>query len=85
MNNDTICAETIAYEYASKDTSKVIVLACVMGVVVTFVLGMGMCLSMGRWARRRRHDGAGDCFGVLGLVGAGCNYPIYKKLLQVGK
>ena len=61
MNTDKIYAEAIATEYAPKDTSKVLALkkldrkaknkanifAYTFGIVMTLVLGTGMCLSMG--------------------------------------
>ena len=61
MNTDKIYAEAIANEYAPKDTSKVLALkkldrkaknkanifAYTFGIVMTLVLGTGMCLSMG--------------------------------------
>ena len=60
MNTDKIFAESIANEYAPKDTSKVIALrkldrkakgpanifAYSFGILMTLVLGLGMCLSM---------------------------------------
>ena len=60
MNTDKIYAEAIANEYAPKDTSKVLALkkldrkaknpanifAYSFGVVMTLLLGLGMCLSM---------------------------------------
>lgn len=96
MNTDKIYAETIANEYAPKDTSKVVALkkldkkakskanifAYTMGVVMTLLLGTGMCLSMGTIG----NGSAGSTLlGILGLVGVGCNYPVYKKLLRAGK
>ncbi len=59
MNTDKIFAEAIANEYAPKDTSKVVALrkldrkaknpanifAYSFGVLMTLVLGLGMCLS----------------------------------------
>lgn len=100
MNTDKIFAEAIANEYAPKDTSKVLALrkldrkakgpanifAYSFGVLMTLVLGLGMCLSMqvigGGSALM---TGAGVLLGILGLVGVGVNYPIYKKLLRTGK
>ena len=89
MNTDKIYAEAIANEYAPKDTSKVIALkkldwkarskavvfAYSFGILMTLVLGVGMCLAMG----------AGIVIGLLGIAGVGVNYPIYKKLLAAGK
>ena len=53
---------------------------------MTMVLGVGMCLSMGVLG-----DGntamfiVGIVVGILGLIGVGVNYPIYRKLLESGK
>ena len=100
MNTDKIFAEAIANEYAPKKTSKVIALkkldrkaksmanifAYTFGVLMTMVLGVGMCLSMGVLG-----DGntamfiVGIVVGILGLIGVGVNYPIYRKLLESGK
>ena len=100
MNTDKIYAEAIANEYAPKDTSKVVALrkldrkaktpanifAYSFGVGVTLLLGLGMCLSMGVIGDGSlMMSGSGILLGVLGLVGVGVNYPIYKKLLQSGK
>ena len=100
MNTDKIYAEAIANEYAPKDTSKVVALkkldrkakskanifAYTFGIIMTLVLGFGMCLSM-----KVIGDGStlmmmvGIVVGVIGILGVGINYPIYKKLLGSGK
>ncbi len=100
MNTDKIYAEAIANEYAPKDTSKVVALkkldrkakskanifAYTFGIMMTLVLGVGMCLSM-----KVIGDGSsfmmvvGIIVGVIGIVGISVNYPIYKKLLENGK
>ena len=94
MNTDKIYAEAIANEYAPKEASKVLALkkldmkakskanifAYTFGVVMALVLGTGMCLSMGIPA-----VGAGIAVGIIGIVGVGVNYPIYRKLLDAGK
>ena len=100
MNTDKIFAEAIANEYAPKDTSKVVALkkldrkakgpantfAYSFGILMTLVFGLGMCLSMqivgGGGALM---TGGGILLGIVGLVGVGLNYPIYKKLLRSGK
>ena len=100
MNTDKIFAEAIANEYAPKDTSKVVALrkldrkakgtanifAYTFGVLMTLVLGLAMCLSMqvigGGGVLM---TGAGILLGILGIIGVGLNYPIYKKLLRTGK
>ena len=100
INTDKIFAEAIANEYAPKNASKVVALkkldrkakrtanifAYTFGVLMTLVLGAGMCLSMGVLG-----DGSpaalavGIAVGVFGLAGVGINYPIYRKLLENGK
>ena len=100
MNTDKIFAEAIANEYAPKDTSKVVALrkldrkaknpanifAYSFGVGMTLLLGLGMCLSMGVIGDGGlMMSGGGILLGILGMVGAGVNYPIYKKLLRTGK
>ena len=53
---------------------------------MALVLGLGMCLSMqvigGGGVLM---TGAGILLGILGLIGVGLNYPVYKKLLRSGK
>ena len=100
MNTDKIFAEAIANEYAPKDTSKVVALrkldwkarskatifAYSFGIVMTLVLGIGMCLSMQVIGGGGiLMTGAGILLGILGIVGVGLNYPVYKKLLRSGK
>ena len=100
MNTDKIFAEAIANEYAPKNTSKVVALkkldrkakskaeifAYSFGVIMSLVLGIGMCLTM-----EVIGDGsiiamvAGVVIGVAGIAGISVNYPIYKKLLASGK
>ena len=97
MNTDKIFAEAIANEYAPKDASKVVALrkldrkakapanifAYGFGILMTLILGLGMCLSMqviGNGGLLM--TGAGI---LLGIVGVGLNYPVYKKLLRSGK
>lgn len=100
MNTDKIYAESIANEYATKETTKVVqlkkldkkaklpanVFAYTFGIVFALVLGVGMCLCMNVIG-----DGStammaiGVCVGILGIVGVGVNYPIYKKILAKGK
>jgi len=100
MNTDKIFAESIAKEYAQKNTSKIIALkkldwkakrtatlfVYTFGVLMTLVLGMGMCLSMkviGNGSNAVMI--AGIVIGCIGIVGVSVNYPIYKKLLESGK
>ena len=100
MNTDKIYAEQIANEYAPKKTSKVIALkkldqkakrpaeifTLTFGVIFALVFGTGMSLCMGV-------IGGGTILlmvigiivGIVGLVGCGINYTIYKKMLEKGK
>ena len=100
MNTDKAYAEKIASEYAPKETRKVVALkkldnraklpanifAYTFGVVMTLLLGVGMCLSM-----KVIGDGStlftvlGVVVGVIGIVGVSVNYPIYKKILESSK
>lgn len=100
MNTDKIYAEQLANEYAPKDTSKVVALrkldaraklpaavfTYTFGIITALVAGVGMCLSM-----KVVGNGSAAMFvlgvivGIIGLLGMGVNYPIYKKLLAQGK
>lgn len=100
MNTDKIYAEHLANEYAPKDDSKVIalrkldaraklpatVVTYTFGILSALVTGVGMCLSM-----RVIGSGSNAMFvlgvivGILGLIGMGVNYPVYKTLLAKGK
>lgn len=100
MNTDKIYAEQLANEYASKDTSKVVALrkldkkaklpasvfTYTLGIISALVFGTGMCLAMGQIGGQTAVSFvAGIIIGVIGMVGMGVNYPIYKKLLEKGK
>lgn len=99
MNTDKIYAESIANEYAPKDTSKVLALKKLdrkaknpanvftysFGIVSALVLGLGMCLAMQVIGSGVGMMVLGIVLGVLGIVGAGVNYVIYKRLLEKGK
>ena len=96
MNTDKIYAEQLANEYAPKDTSKVIALrkldaraklpatifTYTFGIITSLIKVVGMCLSM-------KVIGSGTTtmfvlgviIGIIGLIGMGINYPIYKKML----
>lgn len=100
MNTDKIYAEQLANEYAPKDTSKVVALrkldakakrpanifTYTLGVISTLVFGVGMCLSMGQIGSGTTGSFVlGIIIGVLGMVGMGVNYPIYKRIHENGK
>ena len=96
MNTDKILAESIAKDYAPKEDSKIVALkkldnraklpATVFtyswGIVFALVFGAGMSLAM-------QVIGGGMVLGIVvgivGLIGCGVNYPIYKRLLEKGK
>lgn len=100
MNTDKIYAEQIANEYAPKDTSKVGALrkldakakrpaniaAYTLGIISALIFGTGMCLTMGQIGSAGIASfAAGIVIGLVGMVGMGVNYPLYKKLLEQGK
>ncbi len=100
MNTDKIFAEAIANEYAPKNTSRVVALkkldrkaksaanifAYTFGIIMSLVLGVGMCLSMKVIGSGTTLSmAAGIAIGVVGIAGVCVNYPIYKKLLASGK
>ena len=96
MNTDKIYAESIAKEYAMKDNSKIIALrkldakakmpatifTYTCGIVSSLVFGTGMCLAMQVIGNNMI---LGIIIGVIGMIGCGFNYPIYKRLLENGK
>ena len=99
MNTDKIIAESIAKDYAPKESSKIVALkkldnkaklpatiftyAC--GIVSALVFGTGMCLSMQVIGNGLTGMVLGIAVGIIGLIGCGVNYPIYKKMLEKGK
>ena len=100
MNTDKIYAEQLANEYAPKDTSKVIALrkldakakrpAAVFtysfGILFALILGVGMCLTMGQIGSGSTGSFVlGIVIGIIGMVGMGVNYPVYKRILDNGK
>lgn len=99
MNTDKIYAESIANQYAPKDTSKVVALrkldrkakqpseifAYTFGILSTLVLGTGMCLSMEVIGGSGiAAFAAGIILGVAGILGVSFNYPLYKKIRNAG-
>ena len=96
MNTNKIWAESIAKDYAPKDSSKIVALkkldnkaklpatiftySC--GIISALVFGTGMCLAMQVIGSSMV---LGVVIGILGLIGCGINYPIYKKMLEKGK
>ena len=99
MNTDKIIAESIAKEYAPKDNSKIVALkkldnraklpavvfAYSFGIASSLVVGVGMCLAMQVLGSGVASMVLGIIIGIIGFVGCGINYPIYKKKLEKGK
>ena len=100
MNTDKIYAESIANEYAIKDTSKVVALkkldrkakmpadvfGYTFGIIAALVTGFGMCFSMKVIGSGTTGSmAAGIIIGIIGLIGMGINYPVFKKIRENGK
>ena len=99
MNTDKIIAESIAKDYAPKESSKLVALkkldnraklpatiftySC--GIISALVFGTGMCLAMQVIGSGIGGMILGIVVGLIGLIGCGINYPIYKKMLEKGK
>ena len=96
MNTDKIWAESIAKDYAPKDSSKIVALkkldnraklpaivftySC--GIISALVFGTGMCMAMKVIGNSMA---LGIIIGIIGMIGCGVNYPVYKKMLAKGK
>ena len=99
MNTDKIIAESIAKDYAPKESSKLVALKKLdnkaklpatiftysFGVISALVFGTGMCLAMQVIGGGLAGMVLGVVVGIAGLAGCGVNYPIYKKMLEKGK
>ena len=99
MNTDKIIAESIAKEYAPRETSRLVALrkldrkakmpatvfTYTFGIVSALVFGTGMSLSMQVIGGGTMWTVVGLVLGVLGMIGCGVNYPIYAKMLEKGK
>ena len=99
MNTDKIIAESIAKDYAPKESSKLVALkkldnkaklpatiftySC--GIISALIFGTGMCLAMQVIGSGIGGMILGIVVGLIGLMGCGINYPIYKKMLEKGK
>ena len=99
MNTDKIFAESIAKEYAPKDSSKITALrkldrkaklpatifTYTWGIISALVFGTGMCLGMQVIGSGIIGMVIGIIVGIIGMIGCGVNYPIYNKMLENGK
>ncbi len=99
MNTDKIYAESVVNDYAPKRTSKVMALkkldakakrpsdifAFTFGIISSLVFGTGLCFAMQVIGNGVALSVLGIVIGIVGMVGCGINYPLYKKLRQNGK
>lgn len=100
MNTDKIYAEQLANEYAPKDTSRVVALrkldakaklpanifTYTLGTVSALIFGTSMCLAMGQLGSGTTGSFVlGVVIGVLGMIGMGVNYPVYRHILEKGR
>ena len=99
MNTDKIIAESIAKDYAPKESSKLVALKKLdnkaklpatiftysFGIISALVFGTGMCLAMQVIGSGLAGMVLGIIVGIVGLAGCGVNYPLYKKMLEKGK
>lgn len=99
MDTDRILAESIAKEYAPKDSSKIVALkkldrkakmpatvfTYTFGIISSLVAGTGMSLAMQVIGSGTMAMVIGVIVGIIGFVGCGVNYPIYKKMLEKSK
>ncbi|MBR2848821.1 MAG: dihydropteridine reductase [Clostridia bacterium] len=99
MNTDKIYAESIAKEYAPKDNSKIVALrkldkkakmpatvfTYTFGIISALVFGTGMCFAMQVIGSGIAGMLLGIVVGIIGMIGCGVNYPIYKKMIENGK
>ena len=99
MNTDKIIAESIAKEYAPRESSKLVALkkldsraklpatifTYTWGIISALIFGTGMCLAMQVIGSGLAGMVLGIAVGIIGMIGCGVNYPIYKKMLEKGK
>ena len=99
MNTDKIFAESIAKEYAHTDNSKIVALrkldrkakmpatifTYTWGIISALIFGTGMCLDMQVVGSGITSMIIGIIVGIIGMIGCGVNYSIYKKMLENGK
>lgn len=99
MNTDKIYAESIAKDYAPKRDGEIAALkkldakaklpatvfTYTFGITSCLIAGLGMSLAMEAIGGGPLWTGVGIFLGVLGFIGCGVNYPIYKKMLEKGK
>ena len=96
MNTDKIIAESIAKDYAPKESSKIAALKKLdnkaklpatiftysLGIVSSLVFGTGMCLAMNIIGGTTPFMIIGVCVGLVGIAMVSSNYAIYHKILS---
>ena len=99
MNTDKIIAESIAKDYAPKESSKIVALkkldhraklpatvfTYTLGIVSALVFGTGMCLAMQVIGSGLAAFVLGIVIGIVGLIGCGVNYPSTRGCLKRAK
>lgn len=99
MNTDKIIAESIAKDYAPKESSKLVALKKLdnkaklpatiftysFGIVSALIFGTGMCLAMQVIGSGVASIVLGVIVGIIDMIGCTINYPIYTKMLEKGK
>ena len=99
MNTEKLYAESVAKEYAPKDTSKIVrlrkldrkakmpatVFAYSFGIGSSLVAGLGMSLAMQVIGSGTAMLVLGIVLGLIGFACCGVTYPIYKRLLEKGR
>ncbi len=100
MDTNRIYAESIAKEYAPQDESGLVALkkldrkakmpatvfAYSFGIISVLILGAGMCFSMNVIGAGTTNTFIlGVILGIIGIIGASVNYPIYKEILNDSK
>ena len=98
MDTNKIYAEQIDNEYSIKNELKVIALkkldrkaklpanifAYSFWLIMSLMLGLRMCLSM-NVIGDSKFIMIGIIIGIIGIIGVGLNYQIYKKILEESK
>ena len=99
MNTEKLYAESIAKEYAPKDTTKITrlrkldrkakmpatVFAYSFGIGASLVAGLGMSLAMQVIGSGTGMMVLGIIIGVIGFAACGVTYPVYARLLEKGR
>ena len=82
MNTDKILA---LKKLDKKAKMPATVFAYTFGIISSLVAGTGMSLAMQVIGSGTMAMVIGIIVGIIGFVGCGVNYPIYKKMLEKGK